>query len=537
MNSIERYKLRKRKLSNLSNTILINDIDQDIVGEFLSSQVNNGLIQQNIQTMETHYRFDYDFSVSKEEAKEFLEKFKNEFNQERFDKLINDCKKEVISSIVTPFGLGKIVAAYDKVGGNVDTVHNVRDGIYATQKEQKAYESKGKYNSDEYHKDPNFIKINKNYSQSRKEGEAIDYMTGEKLNLNKSHDLDHIKSAKEIHDDAGRVLAEIKGKVLANTDTNLKPTTATNNRSKKADDMQIFLDKKKQRVQKIEEIKSKNDLSQKEQKELQKLEELAKIDDKKALLADKKAREEINKKINITYYTSKKFVKNTVITGANEGIKMGMQQAIGLVMTEFFTAVFDEILDVYKNGFSAGFDDDRFFSVLKERLKTIAQKIKAKWKDVAIACKDGFIAGFISNLVTTAINIFVTTGKRLVRIIREGIYSLFKAVKLLIFPPENMTYEEAMHEAKKIIASGLIISLGVIAEQYIEGLISSTVVLQPFSAILTSVFVGAITGLAVTMTVYYIDKSKNDKEATQELIKQTGEKFENIEVLLAKLSY
>ena len=194
------------------------------------------------------------------------------------------------------------------------------------------------------------------------------------------------------------------------------------------------------------------------------------------------------------------------------------------------------ILDIYKNGFSNGFEDDRFFIVLKDRLKNIALKIQAKWKNVAIAFKDGFLSGFISNLVTTAINMFVTTGKRVVRIIREGIFSLFKAIKMLIFPPENMTYEEAMHEAKKVVASGLIISLGVIAEQYIDTLIKGSVILEPFSDILTTIFVGAITGLAVTMTVYYIDKKKNDKDAIKKLINDTDEKFENLEVLLNKLS-
>jgi hypothetical protein len=108
---------------------------------------------------------------------------------------------------------------------------------------------------------------------------------------------------------------------------------------------------------------------------------------------------------------------------------------------------------------------------------------------------------------------------------------------MLIFPPENMTYEEAMHEAKKIIASGLIISLGVVAEHYIDILIKSSIILEPLSDILTTIFVGAITGIAVTMVVYYIDKKKNDEDAVQEFIKQTDKKFENLEDLLLKLSY
>ena len=529
--SLDRFNKRK-KLAN-SITVINNEIDDNLVDGFLNSYVDS----EKVNSIYEKTKKFYDISVSDNEAKEFLEKFKKDFNQERFDKLIIDCKKEVINSIVTPFGLGKIVAAYDKVGGNVDTVHNVRNGIYATEDEEKAYENRGEYNSDKYHKDTNYININKKYSENRKNGNATDYMTGKKLNPNESHDLDHVTSAKEIHDDAGRVLAQIDGNILANTDTNLKPTTATNNRSKKADDMQTFLAKKNERVKKIDELKTKNDLSPQEQNELKKLEELVKIDDKKALEADIKARKEINKKINKEYYTSGKFVKNTAKESILEGAKMGVQQAIGLVMTEFFTALFDEILDIYKNGFSNGFEDDRFFVVLKERLLNIAERIKSKWKEVAIAFKDGFLSGFISNLVTTAINMFVTTGKRVVRIIREGIFSLFKAIKMLIFPPENMTYEEAMHEAKKIIVSGLIISLGVLAEQYIDTLIKSSVILEPLSEILTSVFIGALTGIAVTLAVYYIDKKKNDKDAIQELIKQTDEKFENLDILLQKLSY
>lgn len=525
-NSFDRFKKRK-KLKN-TTTVYSNQIEDNDVNEFLYSSCDNEKVDRVYKKTEEFY----DASVSENEAEAFLIQFKKEFNQARFDKLVADCKKDVINSIVTPFGLGKIVAVYDKVGGNVDTVHNVRDGIYATNEEQQAYNNRGEYNSDEYHKDSNFIKINKQYSQNRKDGNAIDYMTGEKLDPNKSYDLDHIKSGKENHDDAGRVLAGIEGNELANTDTNLAPTTSGSNRTKKADSMEDFLHKKNERLKKIDDLKNKDSLSSQEQNELKKLEELSKIDDEKAMKADQKARKKIDKEINETYYTSEKFIKNSVETGANEGAKMGMQQALGLIITELFTAIFDEIIDIYKNGYSTSFDDNRFFGVLKERLKRIGNRIKDKWKDFAIAFKDGFISGFISNLVTTVINTFITTGKRVVRIIREGIYSLFKAVKVLLFPPENMTYEEALHEAKKLLATGLIVSVGVIIEQYIDTLIKSTAILEPFSDILTTIFVGAITGLAITMTVYHIDKKKNDKDAIKILITQTDESFDNIDKLL-----
>jgi hypothetical protein len=529
-NSIDRFKKRK-KLKN-SITVFNHDIEESEVNEFLEVNELLGCDHDKVNSVYKKTEEFYDVSVSHAEAEAFLIRFKKEFNQARFDQLVTDCKKDVINSIVTPFGIGHIIAAYDKTGGNVDTVHNARNGTYATENEQNSYENRGDYNSDEYHKDSNFISINKQHSQNRKDGNATDYMTGDKLDPNQSHDLDHIKSAKEIHDDAGRVLAEVDGSTLANTDTNLAPTKAGSNRTKKADSMEDFLAKKNERLKKIDDLRNKDSLSPQEQNELRKMEELSKIDDKLAMEADEKARKEIDKEINKTYYTSGKFAKNTAIAGAKEGAKMGMQQALGLVITEFFTAVFDEIIDIYKNGYSTNFEDNRFFSVLKERLKRIALRIKDKWKDAAMAFKDGFISGFISNLVTVVINAFVTTGKRVIRIIREGIYSLFKAAKVLIFPPENMTYEEALHEAKKLLATGLIVSLGVLVEQYIDTLIKGTAILEPFSDILTTVFVGAITGLAVTMTVYHIDKKKNDKDAVKLLMKQTDESFDNIDSML-----
>ncbi len=522
---LERHKKRR----NIRNSITVSEnVEKDLVDTFLNSSLDKSKIDS---TFEFTHNF-YDMRVSSSEVKDFLLSFKKQFNAERFNQLITDCKKEVIKSIVTPFGIGHIVAAYDKTGGNVDTIHNVRNGIYATDEEKEIYESRGNYNSDDYHKDSDYIKINSQYSQQKKSDGIEDYMTGDTIKNNKKYDLDHVVSAKEIHDDAGRILAEIDGTKLANTDTNLKPTDKSINRSKKTDDMDTFLAKKDERIKKIEVLKSKKVLTESEQKELQKLNKLKKIDDKKAKNADEQARNKINSTINKTYYTSKKFVKNVAKTGANEGAKMGMQQALGLIITEFFTAVFDEILDIYKNGFSNGFEDDRFFNVLKDRLQRITKRMQDKWKDVAIAFKDGFLSGFLSNLATTIINAFVTTGKRVVRIIREGLFSLFRAVKMILFPPENMSFEEAMHEAKKLIATGLIISVGVIVEEWIDTLIKGTAILEPFSDVLTTIFVGAITGLSITMVVYYIDKKKNDKELFNALVCDTNKKFDELDRIL-----
>ena len=517
MNSVDRFKKRKKIIGSIS---VYESVDKELVNEFLNSEVDESKVEASFKIVDEHHDFKYDFTVSKDEAKEFLEQFKKDFNQERFDKLIIDCRKEVINSIVTPFGLGKIVAAYDKVGGNVTTIHNANQKIYAKKEDE--------YNRNDYTNTKNSNgqqfagngknSIGSNFTKSKMDnnGKVIDAYTG-KTQRADTTSPDHIESLSQYHKDGGFMQTSKQKADFGTDENNLALTDRSINQSMRDYDKKEWQEKETQKG-----LKNKDKFG---------------IDEEKLNNELKKAKEVKENHLPTNLEKGEYYLKNSASTGLNEGSKMGMQQAIGLVMTEFFTALFDEILDIYKNGFSNGFENDRFFSVLKERLKNIALRIQSKWKDVAIAFKDGFLSGFISNLVTTAINMFVTTGKRVVRIIREGIYSLFKAVKMLIFPPENMTYEEAMHEAKKVIASGLIITLGVIAEQYIDSLIKGSVILEPLSDILTTIFVGAITGLAVTMTVYYIDKKKNDKDAIKKLINETDEKFDNVEVLLNRLSY
>lgn len=451
-------------------------------------------------------------TLSKTETQDFIKQYYRNPHNARFEQMIQECKQSIIQSIVVPFRLGKILAAYDKVGGNVDTIHNARKGIYATKKEQENYKQRGEYDSDKYHSHSKYIEINKKQTELKESGQLKDYMTNEKVAKNAKTDLDHIVSAKEIHDDPGRVLAEIDGAELANTETNLKMTDSAINRSKKADSMESFLKKCDERLQKIEKLRNKENLTQSEEKELRKLEKLQKIDKQKAMEADKQARDEINAKINKEYYTSKKFVFNSARTSVNEGYKMGMQQALGIVIVEFFTAVLEEVEDIFKKGF---YTCENFFESLKIRLKKIADKVKqaliGKYKEIVKSFGDGFMSGILSNLTTTIINIFATTSARLVRIIREGIFSFFKAIKLVLFPPENLTQEQVWYEAKKLIVSAIIVGLGVLIEQGIEAFLIS-LGLGSFANVLTSVFIGVLTGISLAMAMYWLDTNQKSIE-------------------------
>lgn len=507
--SIDRFRKRQR----LKGTHTVYEVNDEIIAlseEFLASETDTEAVEELFQKTATFY----DVSVSPQEIDEFLDKFEKDFNQEKFHRLIEDCKKDVVHSIVTPFGLGKIVAAYDKTGGNVTTVHNANQNIYAKEAD--------KYNRTDYANTKNSEgqqfagsgknSVGSNYTKSQMDskGNVVDAYTGKSQKANTASP-DHIESLSQYHKDAGFMQSKTQKADFATDENNLALTDRSINQSMRDYDKQSWQEKTKDGQTNTERFDiDKDKLNQQ-------------VEQGKAT-----AKEHAPTNLEKAGY----YGKNTVTTGFSEGGKVALQQALGLVISEFFTATFDEIIDIYKNGFYSEFDE-KFLSVLKQRLARIGERLSAKWKDVAVAFKDGFISGFISNLVTTVINLFVTTAKRVVRIIREGLFSLFRAVKLLLFPPEGMTLEERMHEVKKLIATGLIVSVGVILEEYVEKFIASSGVLAPYANVLSTIFVGAVTGLSITMVVYYLDKKKNDKEMLSHLLSSTKEKYQNIESMLS----
>lgn len=503
MEQISRYQKRKQLLENSENLTLTS---QTKGGQI----VNNTLLKNTSKKLEDTYNVDS--SISAEEVKAFVKDFQKEFDEERFDKLVLDCRNEVIRSIVTPFGLGNVVAAYDKTGGNVTTVHNANQKIYANTEDEY---NRNDYTNTKNSNDKQFAgqskkSVGSNFTKSQMDsnGNVTDAYTGNTQKADTTSP-DHIESLSQHHKNGAFMQDKTKKADFATDEDNLALTDRSINQSMRDFEKHEWAEKETEKG-----IKNKDKFD---------------IDEKKLDKEVKKGKKTSENHLPTDMEKTKYYAKKSAITGMNEGAKMGMQQALGLVITEFFTALFDEISDIYKNGFSYGFEDDRFFIVLKDRLKKIATRISARWEDAAIAFKDGFISGFISNLATTVINMFVTTGKRVVRIIREGIFSLFRAVKMLINPPENMTYEEAMHEASKLLATGVLISLGLLLEEYVDKLIiEPTPILKPYADVITTILIGTLTGLAVTMTVYYLDKKRDDKKLFQNLLKSTNEDIEQI---------
>lgn len=486
-------------------------------------------------------------TLTREETQEFLLQYYNGTSNERFEQMMRECKRSVIQSIVIPFGLGKIVAAYDNMGGNVDTVHNVRNKVWVDKGEKASFKKHDKsYNHNAVHKEEGNYGDMKGKAQSIKEGFSTtrDSYTGAEMNAENasvtlvgknrgkykpnSPSRDHIIAARIIWGDAGVHLAEIDPNTLINMSDNLVFTTNYINSIKndlrvpeflaqvphKINELETKIQRMEQRlaIENDDKIERLRNNIEKEKIHLLQLKQVEK--NKEQIQKDyEKLNKLIESKINKTYYTSKKFVMNTAQTSAIEGMKMGTQQVLGLVMVEFFTAFFEETSDMYHQGFFV--NEKGLFETLKIRLQNIAVKVKRyiteKYQDIAVAFGGGFISGILSNLVTVAINIFATTSAKLVRIIREGIFSFLQAVKLVAFPPKGLSQEEIWHEAKKLIVGGLIVGLGILLEQGVEMFLNS-LGLVAISGLMTSIFVGALSGIALAIAMYWLDTNRESIE-------------------------
>ena len=418
----------------------------------------------------------------------------------------------IIYSLITSFGLDFLIK--DQHGGDVDTIHNVRqigkdlEMTYKNKQNQENYETRGEYDSTKYHNNSGYKQKNKEYSQQKKDGILTDSYTGKKVARNEQTNLDHVISAKEVHDDRGRVLSGLKGEQLANSDENLKPTGESINKSKNAYSMDEFIDRlektQEQRQKRIDELNSKSSLSDSERKELKKLSQLQSADKEKMREIDRKARKEYESKIAREYYTSKKFATDVAVSAGKVGIQMGLRQAIGLVFTEIWFSVKEEFIryDV-RPGLQMDMGD--FFKAIGEGVKKGFVSAKSKYKEILSQFASGAATGIFSSIATTICNIFFTTAKNVVKIIRQAFASVVEAGKILLFNPDGYPLGERLRAATKILATGASVVLGT--------LVSEAIGKTPIGAIpvigdIVKTFCGTLcTGIVSCTLLYFLDRS------------------------------
>lgn len=401
------------------------------------------------------------------------------------EELFKEYERVIIESIITSFDLDTLLDFInkDKVGGDVDTIHNVRlvgkddDITYKNPENAKKFMNREKYISKEYHENCKKYKEKRDYfKEIRKSGNLRDAYTGEKFKNTARSDLDHVIPANEIHNDPGRILADISGPELANAEKNLKPTNVHTNRSKREKTMAEYL--KKAGVEYTIEQK------------------------KNMLNKDKIARNEYESKL-FWYYTSKNFGKDLSKTASMVGAKMGIRQAAGIIFAEIWFELENEL-----NNPESSFNKSKGIKKRSKALILAVKKAKKniKTKQVLLKLKDGFIAGVLASITTTLCNIFTKTARRFVKIMRESYVSFVQACKILFLNPEKLPLEDKLTAASKILSVGVSIAAGTLVAELIS---DSGIASIPEIGDIVATFCGSfVTGILSCTLLYFWDNTQ-----------------------------
>ena len=435
--------------------------------------------------------------------------FAPEPDENVFSSIWNEYERVIMQSLITSFGLDFLV--HDQHGGDVDTIHNVREigkdpnMKYKNAQSQADYANRGEYDTYAYHQDPRYIAINRKVSESKKNGTLQDAYTGKTVAQNADIDLDHAISAKEIHDDPGRVLAGLNGTDLANCEENLKPTDKSINRSMQDKDMEAYLQKweseRPQRQSRISELKSKGSLSDKERKELAKLEKLEQIDPDKMRAENKKARTAYEAKLAKAYYTSPKFLKDTAVAAGSRGAEMGMRQAMGFVFVEIWMSSKEEL-----QALPPGKDLKDMLEAVANGVKKGVENAKVKYKEILAKFGEGFLSGALASLTTTICNIFFTTAKNLVRCIRQIYASVVEAGKVLLFNPDNLMFGDRIKTSTVILATGASVLVGTVVGELIQK--TPIAAIPGVGTFVTAFCASLVSGLFSCTLLLFLDRSK-----------------------------
>ena len=418
-------------------------------------------------------------SVDEKEVDGLLNEMRGCWTQQQQSMLLESCKRSVLGSIAGPFGLGSVVAGLDKAGGNVTTQNNAEQGVFARGQERyrdKEYHGAAYESARDRKKDAAIIE-NSGLIQDEYSGELLDFSVV---------DCDHVVPTSTFHQKSGwRQTASERAQFGADP-ANLALTSRSANRSMKGDDKHEWQKKLN---------KGKPDQTNKE---------VHGHDNRRVNPAVKRGQEAARHHSATASQRIAYDAKRVAITGAAEAGKMGLQQSVGLLLTEFFAASFDEISDAWRNGISSGMQT--VAKAVSVRVRRVAKRVGSRWKDALSALGGGIVSGLLSNIATWLINMVSTTGKRMVRLIREGLLSILKALKMAVLPPSGMSRANAADAATKLLMTGAALSLGIMLEEAVQQGLTAVPLLAPMAPTISTVIVGAGTGIVTALLVAGLDQ-------------------------------
>lgn len=465
--------------------------------------------------------------------KDFINKIGDSFvpikEETILSSLMRQYRRVIFESLITAFGLDELII--DQHGGDVDTVHSVRHiGIdpnmgYKNHENEKAYENRGdyshtivtgpgtRYEEMKHEARKAYGEDNRNTVIDAYEEKELHFLGNSNGRpIDKNANLDHVIPVKEIFDDRGRTLAGLSTEELANERDNLQWTNEHLNKSMKDDRINDYIEKHPELPENVRE-----NLMQK----------------------DHQARDTYEMKVAKTYYTSPQFAKDFYTAAGKSATKMGLRQAVGFIMSEVVISVWNTIdQQMMEEEFDMPVFCGRIAEAIKNGFSIASQKYKVIFKKLS----EGAISGALSSITTSISNIFSTTAKDTVRIIRQSSVSLVAAGEVLFINPNDYLLGEKLCETAKIIATGASVVAGTIVGEAIN---KSPAISLPLVGEAIQVFCSAfVTGTMSCTFLLYFDSSilvnkmvvqLNKASASKRLVRDLHKQSEEYELLVAEV--
>lgn len=409
---------------------------------------------------------------------------RTKLREQRLQELLQSCEEQMLAQIIGPFGLTKAMFE-DKDGGNVTTLHNFKSGVTANTQDQERQIEWKKTTHGNYaraHYDQELPKKRKELFHKKQP--IISAYTSKELARDGSTHLDHVVSAKVIENDprANLFMSQKERVRMANQDANLKPVESNINQSLGAKD-------------KLEWAKNQ---SKKDQGKTNA--QFFDVSIEAMEMTVQEAHRATNHDLSLAQL--KKQGSDLAKTGAWDAGHNALRQALGVLLHQSVTGLTQELRQLMQQNNRNNIVDDMI-----EAIKRVFEQVISRLREALDAAVQGGVQGFASNLLTFLINNLVTTSAKIVTAIREGMKGLWRAVKILIHPPQNMSRIDVCREVTKIIAGVLTVSIGMVFEESLKTLLVSTFpILSPLVSILSAAISAILTGIGTALVIYTLDR-------------------------------
>ena len=186
------------------------------------------------------------------------------------------------------------------------------------------------------------------------------------------------------------------------------------------------------------------------------------------LKVDKENREKLNRSSALKHYKSKEMKKELFNNSSKQAKNQAIKQAMGILIYEVsdvFILSLGEVIGSWKKYNSlADCISDLKFKIIT-RITDIKKRLNEIIKQVGENFISGGVAGFVSAIINTLINMVTTTTKKFAKLLNDTLHGLVKAVKILI--NKKIPKEERYKQAIKIFTTIVATSIGVIISEVI----------------------------------------------------------------------